>query len=109
MSLDRLFSNGSGGIAEWREMWNNEVLPYLHSERLVAGPGVRIDRHPAGTLIRVVSSDGGNGGGGLQLAVVTISPAGGFGVCECTPVKIATDGTYQVTSGAAISTITPYI
>ncbi len=112
MFFKRLFSTGPGGIAEWKRMWNDEVLPYLRGAQLVAGPGIRIDRRPAGTLIRVVSSGGGSadtGGGGVQLAVVTTSPSGNFGVGACTPVEFSTNGTYQVTDDDPISTITPFI
>ena len=53
MYLKRL---DGGGFSEWRSMWDREILPYLRSLRPVAGPGVRIDRRPGGTLIRVVPS-----------------------------------------------------
>ena len=109
MFLNRLFSNDLGGIAEWKNMWNDEVLPYLRSERLVAGPGVRIDRRPAGTLIRVVSSGAADGGPGLTLAAVVTAPSGAYGVGEYRPVVLNTDGTYTVVSGGTISAITPYI
>ena len=51
MYLKRL---SDGGLSEWRAMWNDEILPYLRSLRPVAGPGVRIDRLPGGSLIRCV-------------------------------------------------------
>ena len=51
MYLKRL---SDGGFSEWRAMWNDEILPYLRSLRPVAGPGVRIDRLPGGSLIRFV-------------------------------------------------------
>ena len=111
MFLRRLMSGGSGGIAEWRNMWNNDVLPHLRESRLVAGPGIRIERHPAGTRIRVISSGGaGDGnGGGVTLAAVVTAPSGAYGVGECRSVTMNSDGTFTVTSGGVISTITPYI
>ena len=112
MFLKRLFSTGPGGIAEWKRMWNDEVLPYLRGAQLVAGPGIRIDRRPAGTLIRVVSSGGAGAGGGagVTLAAVVTAPSGAYGVGEAKAITMNTDGTFTVTSGgAAISTITPYI
>lgn len=56
MYLERLYD---GGFSEWRSMWNREVLPYLRSLRPVAGPGLRIDRTPDGSLIRLSSAGGG--------------------------------------------------
>ncbi len=109
MFLNRLFSDDFGGIAEWKNMWNDEILPYLRSERLVAGPGVRIDRRPAGTLIRVVSSGVAGGNSGVTLAAVVTAPAGAYGVGEYRPVVLNADGTYEITSGGAIAAITPYI
>ena len=109
MFLQRLLS---GAPAEWRDMWNDEVLPYLRSERLVAGPGLQIDRRPAGTLIRAVSSgDGGNGGSGgsFTLAAVVTAPAGGYGDGEYAPVTLNSDGTYTITSGGSVAAITPFI
>ena len=54
MELRQLSDAGMSGLAEWREMWNDEVLPYLESLRPVAGPGTRIDRKANGTLFRAV-------------------------------------------------------
>ena len=54
MYLRRLFGTGVTGFSEWREMWNDEVLPYLLSLRPVGGPGTRIDRRDGGTVIRAV-------------------------------------------------------
>ena len=112
MSLNRLFSSDFGGIAEWREMWNNEVLPYLHSERLVAGPGVRIDRRPAGTLIRVVSSGGAGGTGrhaGITLAAVVTMPTSVGGVGAVKPVEIDSGGEIVLASGAEIPAVFPFL
>ena len=94
-------------------MWNNEVLPYLRAERLVAGPGIRIDRRPAGTLIRVASSGGaggGNGGGaGIQLAAVVTMPTSGGGVGAVKPVIIGSGGEITPTSGAEIPVVFPFL
>ena len=54
MYLQRLYGSGLGGVDEWREMWNDEVLPYLHSLRPLAGPGTRIEERSDGTLITAI-------------------------------------------------------
>lgn len=54
MYLQRLFGSGFDGIDEWREMWNDEVLPYLRSLRPLAGPGTRIEERSDGMLIRTM-------------------------------------------------------
>ena len=99
------------GGREWCDMWNDEVLPYLHSAQLVAGPGLRIDRRPAGTLIRVVSSGGagGNCGGGVTLAAIVTMPTSGGGVCTVAPVTLGSGGEITVTSGAEISVVCPFL
>ena len=113
MFLKRLMSGGPGGIAEWKRMWNDEVLPYLRGAQLVAGPGIRIDRRPAGTLIRVVSSGGaggGNGGGNITLGAVVTSPTGGFGTGTAKTIVLNSDGTYTINSGGAVvGYINPYL
>ena len=58
MYLRRLSDNGGAAVTEWRRMWNDEVLPHLESLRLAAGPGLRIDRHPNGTVIRLAPLPG---------------------------------------------------
>ena len=62
MYLKQLVNGGLAGIAEWRAMWNQSVLPYLRGQRLVAGKGVRVSQRPAGTVIEVV--DGYTAAGG---------------------------------------------
>ena len=54
MYLQQLYGSGLDGIDEWREMWNDEVLPYLRSLRPLAGPGTRAEQRSDGTLIRAV-------------------------------------------------------
>ena len=111
MFLKRLISNDSGGFAEWKNMWNDEVLPYLHSAQLVAGPGLRIDRRPAGTLIRVVSSGGagGNCGGGVTIAAIVTMPTSGGGVGTASPVTIGSGGEIALTSGGGIPVKFPFL
>ena len=46
-------------FAEWKEMWNYDILPYLHDLRPVAGPGVRINHMPTGYIISLKNQDGG--------------------------------------------------
>lgn len=58
MYFCRLFNGGFAGVNEWRSMWNNSVLPYLRSQRLVAGHGVRINETPSGTRIEVIDAGG---------------------------------------------------
>lgn len=41
--------------AEWRSMWNNDVLPYLRRLRPVAGHGIRIDYLATGCVISVTN------------------------------------------------------
>ena len=109
MFLKRLISGGFGGIAEWQSMWNDEVLPHLRGAQLIAGPGIRIDRRPAGTLIRVVSSGGAEtvNGGGMILAAVVTMPTSGGGVGTVAPVGIGSGGEIIPTSGASIPVIFP--
>ena len=113
MFLKRLISGGFGGIAEWRTMWNDEVLPHLRGAELVAGPGIRIDRRPAGTLIRVVSSGGagtgGSAGEGVTRAAVVTMPTSGGGVGTVSPVGIGSGGAITITSGAAIPAVFPFL
>ena len=110
MLLRRLTSGGLGGVSEWRRMWNEEVLPYLRGAQLVAGPGVRIDRRPAGTLIRVSPSDGGhNGGGSVTLAAVVSLPTSGGCIGTVSPVMIGSGGEITITSGASIPVKFPYL
>ena len=108
MVLRYLSRGDSGGVAEWREMWNEEVLPYLRAEHLAAGPGIRLDRRPAETLIRVVSS-GGAGGGKMILAAVVTMPTSGGGVGTAVPVTVGSGGAITPTSGAAIPVTFPYL
>ena len=53
--LKQIVSSGFDAIGEWRRMWNGEVLPFLRSQQLIAGPGVRLDRRPGGTTIRAAA------------------------------------------------------
>ena len=105
MFLQRLFS---GSPVEWRDMWNDEVLPYLRSEHLVAGPGIRIDRRPAGTLIRAVPPDAENGGSFTLAAVVTMPTSGG-GPGTVKPVVFGSGGAITVTSGGEIPVVFPFL
>ena len=109
MSLKHLTSGDPGSFAEWKRMWNDEVLPYLYSAQLVAGPGVRIDRRPAGTLIRAVPSDGAGNGGGVKLAAVVTMPTSGGGIGTVAPVMIGSGGEIAITSGAAIPAKFPFL
>jgi len=45
-------------IRRWRDMWNNLLHDHLQSMRLVAGPGVRIQRLASGTVISAERSSG---------------------------------------------------
>ena len=110
MALNRLFSSEFDGIDEWKNMWNDEVLPYLHAAELVAGPGLRIDRRPAGTLIRVISSGSrGGAGGGVTLAAVVTPPTDRGGPGAVKPVGIGSGGAITLTSGAEIPVIFPFL
>lgn len=111
MFLRRLVYGGR----EWRDMWNDEVLPYLRSLRPVAGPGLAVDRRPAGTVIRVASASD---------AAAPSSPAGGdfyrsyFKLSleregNALRVRIADGATggdsYAVVNGYASYAIAPYV
>ena len=109
MSLKHLTSGDPGSFAEWKRMWNDEVLPYLYSAQLVAGPGVRIDRRPAGTLIRVVPSDGTSNGGGVKLAAVVTMPTSGGCIGTVAPVVIGSGGEISTVSGSEIQVKFPYL
>ena len=58
MPLSELISSGFDCIGEWRRMWNGEVLPYLRSQAIVAGPGIRAERLPAGTVVSAAPAPG---------------------------------------------------
>lgn len=58
MFFKRLSLAGIPGVEEWRNMWNDEIVPHLKSLQPVAGPGIMIDRHPNGTVIRAVPAPG---------------------------------------------------
>lgn len=102
------------GGREWRDMWNDEVLPYLRSLRPVAGPGVLIDRRPAGTVFRAVpaptaaaSSPSAKGDFYQSYFKLTLENGnGGF------QVKIADGATgensYAVVNGYSTYTLAPY-
>ena len=103
----------SYGFSEWKEMWNDEVLPYLRSLCPVAGPGVRIDRLPNGTVFHAVRGD-------------VRAPAGAAGkpydsYFKLTLAKIADDGylvtvadgatggdSVAVVNGYTVYTVPPY-
>ena len=58
MYFRQLLNSGLAGVNEWASMWNQHVLPYLRSQRLVAGRGIRINETPSGTRIEVVDASG---------------------------------------------------
>ena len=63
-------------IKKWRDMWNDILLDHLQSMRLVAGPGVRIQRLASGTVISVERGSGGSS----PSAVARDSEGGPFAV-----------------------------
>ena len=63
-------------IKKWRDMWNDVLRDHLQSMRLVAGPGVRIQRLANGT---VISTERGSGGSSPS-AVSQDSDGGPFAV-----------------------------
>ena len=110
MYFRQLFNSGIAGVAEWRNLWNQQVLPYLRSARIVAGPGVRVSQRPAGTVIEVVTAAGlPPSTTNLTLAAVVTQPTGGAGAGA---VQIATptvSGGVILTSGASIPVVMPYL
>ena len=106
MYLKQIVNGGIAGIAEWRRMWNQDVLPYLRGARLIAGRGVRINRLPTGTVVEVVDAGGhaaaAGGGAGVKIGAVVTSPSGGFGAGTAQAITINSDGTYSLTSGGEV-------
>lgn len=66
-----------------------EILAYLRSIRLVAGPGIRLRQTTAGTIVEATATAGGSGGGGTTPAPDD-TYRGSFAI-----VRNA-DGTYQI-------------
>lgn len=100
-----------GGFAEWRTFWNQTVLPYLRSQKLVAGHGVRISQRPTGTVIEAVDA-GGRGvsqTGGVMLAAVVTMPTGGVGAGAVQLATPTASGGVILASGASIPVVMPYI
>ena len=56
MYLKQLLKSGFDGIAEWRDMWNNEILPYLRSLRPLAGHGICTEEKADGTVINATAA-----------------------------------------------------
>lgn len=46
-------------IAQWRDMWNGQVLEHLRSMELTAGSGIQLQKKSNGTLISVIGRSGG--------------------------------------------------
>lgn len=114
--LKQIVSSGFDAIGEWRRMWNDEVLPLLRSQRLVAGPGVRIDRRPFGTTIRVEA-----GAAAVTAAYIPAAPdpynsyfkitmaAAGSSSYRVTVADGATgSNSYAVVNGGSTYTLPPY-
>lgn len=106
MYLKQLFNAGFAGVTEWRTLWNQTVLPYLRSQRIIAGHGIRTRQMPAGTVIEAVDAGGRGasqgGGAELKIGAVVASPAGGFGTGVAQDIITNSDGTYSVASGGAV-------
>ena len=111
MYLKQLTNSGLAGIAEWRRMWNGDVLPFLRSQLLVAGNGVRLSRRPAGTVIELaggaakhVAAGGGSYDSYFKLTLS--ETAGGHSV---TVADGATGGdSVAVVNGYTVHTVPPY-
>ena len=69
---------------------------------------MRLDRRPAGTLIRVVPAENA-GGGEIALAAVVTPPASGGGIGAVAPITIGSGGAITITSGANISVVFPFL
>ena len=115
MYLRRIVGNGLAAVNEWRRMWNEEVLPYLRSQRPVAGPGVKIDQRPAGMMITATGVDSSapaaaGGGGNIRIVAMSTNPAGGFGVAGGNDIIPNSDGSYSIPSpGIVIGFTTLYV
>lgn len=40
-----------GGMKEWRDLWNNDIAPFLRSQHVIPGPGMYAERVGGGTLL----------------------------------------------------------
>ena len=102
----------SGDFAEWKDMWNDEVLPYLRSLRPVAGPGVRIDRLPNGTVFRAAREGvraPANAAGKAYDSYFKLTLADAGGVCSVTVADGATGSdSIAVVNGGSAYSIPPY-
>lgn len=64
-------------IRNWRNIWNNQIIDFLRSLELIAGPGIRIDKRPTGRVISaVLQSSGGTQSGISGLFLVSQSDKG---------------------------------
>lgn len=110
MFLRRLNTGGR----EWRDMWNDEVLPYLLSLRPVAGPGLAIDRLPSGTVIRAVAvpaaaAQSTSPGGDVYRSYFKLSLENGNGLFRVRIADGATGGnSYAVVNGYSTYAVAPY-
>ena len=113
MYLKQIINAGVAGFAEWRRMWNQDVLPYLRGQRLIAGRGVRINRLPAGTVIDVIDAGGrgaaGNPDGGYSSYFKLSLGGNGSGGYVVTIADGATgSNSIAVVNGGTTYSIPPY-
>ena len=90
------------------ETWNRMVEALAYAMSHPRGDSVTI-RNTDSDLLTALPPGAGAGAGGLSIAVPVTAPSGAYGVGEAKAITMNTDGTFTVTSGGAISTITPYI
>ena len=53
-------------IRNWRNIWNNQIIDFLRSLELIAGPGIRIDKRPAGRVISAIFPSGSSADFGIS-------------------------------------------
>ena len=111
MYLERL--SDLENFSAWRGMWNDTVLPFLHSLEPVAGPGIRIDRKPNGALFRAVPAPanapepGVNSGYSSYFKITVAPPVSGGAVVTIADGATGSDS-IAVVNGGSTYTLPPY-
>ena len=110
MYLKQLLGSGTAGFAEWRDMWNWEIIPYLRTLRPLAGHGICTEEKADGTMINAttvpgITADPGPAAGEpyrsyFKLTLGSVSSGG-----EIVPTVTVADG---ATGGSSIAVLNGY-